>query len=69
MNETGYPKWVQRAPDIGAVLCTSSDEEKQLLADWKAEKEAEAQAAADAAQAAAAAAKEEAQLALKSKGK
>jgi len=31
-----YPKWVQRAPDIGAVLCLDEAEEKQLLDDWAA---------------------------------
>jgi hypothetical protein len=35
MNE--YPKWVQRAQHIGSVLCTTEDEEKQVLNDWKAE--------------------------------
>lgn len=31
-----YPKWVQRAPEIGAVLCLNEAEESQLLADWSA---------------------------------
>jgi len=32
-----YPKWVQRAPDIGAVLCANEAEEQKLLSDWGAE--------------------------------
>lgn len=40
-----YPKWVQRAAHIGAVLCTSEDEEKKLLADYAAEQAATAKAA------------------------
>lgn len=32
-----YPKWVQRAPYIGAVLCLNEEEETQLLADWEAQ--------------------------------
>lgn len=34
-----YPKWVQRAPHIGAVLCLTEEEEKQLLDDWKSQQE------------------------------
>jgi hypothetical protein len=47
MNE--YPKWVQRAPDIGAVLCLNAAEEKQLLDDWAAEQAGKAKAAETAA--------------------
>lgn len=43
-----YPKWVQRAPHIGAVLCLDADEEQKLLADWKAERAAAAKTAAEA---------------------
>lgn len=51
-----YPKWVQRTPDIGAVLCRNAKEEQKLAEDWEAEQlekaeEAAAQAEADAAQA------------------
>lgn len=60
-----YPKWVQRAPHIGPVLCRNKAEEDQLLADWHAEQEAEARKAAEAAEAEAAAAKEQAELTLK----
>lgn len=31
-----YPKWVTRAPGIGAVLCLDESEEKELLDDWAA---------------------------------
>ncbi len=30
-----YPKWVQRSPYVGAVLCANEAEETQLLADWE----------------------------------
>jgi hypothetical protein len=40
-----YPKWVQREPTIGAVLCLNEAEEKKLLDDWAAEKAAQAKAA------------------------
>lgn len=46
MADSDYPKWVQREEDIGAVLCLDADEEKQLLADWKAEKRRKAKAEA-----------------------
>lgn len=46
-----YPKWVQRAPDIGAVLCLSEAEERKLLDDWAAEQTAGAAKAAAAAEA------------------
>jgi hypothetical protein len=39
-----YPKWVQRAPDIGPVLCLTAEEEKRVLAEWEAEQAAKAQA-------------------------
>lgn len=31
-----YPKWVQRSPEIGAVLCKNKAEEDKLLADYDA---------------------------------
>ena len=53
-----YPKWVKRAPHIGAVLCLNEDEERKLLSDWDAEQlelaekaAAEAEAVAKAAEA------------------
>lgn len=60
-----YPKWVQRAPHIGAVLCQNAKEEQTLLGDWDAEKLAEAEAAAAEAQAGAAQAEEATKLSLK----
>jgi len=60
-----YPKWVQRAPHVGAVLCQSEDEEKQVMSDWKAEVEAGAKAAAAAVAKSEADAKAEAELVLK----
>ena len=63
MNE--YPKWVQRAPHIGAVLCLNAAEEKELMDAWSTEQEGKAEAAAKAAEADAAAAKEQAELTLK----
>lgn len=56
-----YPKFVQREPHIGAVLCQNEDEEKQLLGDWKAEKALAAKEAEEAA----AKAKKEAEEAAK----
>lgn len=44
-----YPKWVQRAAHIGAVLCQDEAEEKKLLADYDAEQKATAAAADEAA--------------------
>ena len=67
MNE--YPKWVQRDPSIGPVLCLNEKQERELLNTWDAEQEAKAQAEAEAAQKLAAEAKEEAQVVLKAKGK
>lgn len=32
-----YPRWVVRAPGIGAVLCLDADEERRLLAAFAAE--------------------------------
>ena len=60
-----YPKWVQRAPHIGAVLCLTSEEEKALIEDWEnlAVKEAEDKLAKALAEAEAAEA--EATLAVK----
>lgn len=63
-----FPKWVQRAPGIGAVLCQNQKEEDKLLADWDAEKLAEAEAANSEAQANAAQAEEAAKLTLKVQG-
>lgn len=63
-----YPKWVQRAPDIGAVLCKNAAEEKQLLDDWDAEQLEKAEAAAAEAKAGAAEAEEAAKLTLKTQG-
>jgi hypothetical protein len=37
-----YPRWVQRAPHIGHVLCHSAEEEAQLLGDYAAEQKAAA---------------------------
>lgn len=67
MNEN-YPKWVQRAPGIGAVLCNNVKEEQKLLEDWDAEKLKEAEAAAAEAQADAKEAEEGAKLTLKMQG-
>jgi hypothetical protein len=39
-----YPKWVQRAPDIGPVLCLTAEEEKRVLAEWEVEQAAKTQA-------------------------
>lgn len=60
-----YPKWVQRAPDIGAVLCLSEADEKKLLSDWADEQLEKEEAATKLVQAEADAAKEAAQIALK----
>jgi hypothetical protein len=65
VEQAQYPKWVQRAPDIGAVLCRNAAEEKELMDAWNAEQEANAKAAAEAAEKDAAAAKEQAELTLK----
>lgn len=67
MNE--YPKWVKRAPDIGAVLCLNEKEERELLNAWDTEQLEKAEAEAAAAQAEASAAQEAAQVVLKGKGK
>lgn len=42
-----YPKWVQRAPEIGAVLCLNEAEERQLLDDWATRNDAPAPQAAE----------------------
>jgi hypothetical protein len=42
-----YPKWVQRAPHIGAVLCTNAKEEQKLLEDWELEQMAAAEEAGE----------------------
>lgn len=60
-----YPKWVQRAPDIGPVLCLTPEDEKQLLDDWNGAALKEAEDALAKAQASAAEAKAEATLVLK----
>ncbi len=44
-----YPKWVQRDPNVGAVLCLNKGEEDKLLADWEAEGKHKADAEAKAA--------------------
>lgn len=46
--ENGYPKWVQRAPYIGAVLCLNAKEEQKLLEDWELEQMAAAEEAEQA---------------------
>lgn len=43
-----YPKWVQRSPNVGPVLCQDEAEEKALLDDWKAQEKARAKAQAEA---------------------
>jgi len=67
MNE--YPKWVQRSPHIGPVLCLSEKEERELLNTWETEQAEKAEAEAKKAEAEAAEAKQEAQVTLKAKGK
>lgn len=59
-----YPKWVQREPHIGAVLCLNKAEEAALLGDWNDAKLAVAKAEAEAAEKVAAEAKAEAELVL-----
>lgn len=60
-----YPKWVQRAPHIGPVLCLNAAEEKKLLDDWDAEQLAVAQEAAAAAEQLAKDAKAQAEIVIK----
>lgn len=60
-----YPKWVQRAPHIGAVLCLNDAEEKKLLDDWEVEKLAKAEAEAAEAERVAKAAEDAAKLSVK----
>jgi hypothetical protein len=60
-----YPKWVQREPDIGAVLCKNKAEEDKLMGDWAAEQVAKAEKVTKAAEEVAAAAKAQAELTLK----
>lgn len=72
MNEAGYPKWVQRAPHVGPVLCLTAAEEKHMLDDWNAEQVKAAEEAKAKAEAEAKEAKEAAELVLgggKAKGK
>lgn len=69
MAQSDYPKWVQRAPHIGAVLVTSAKEEETLLADWDAEQLAKAEEELAAAKADASAAQEAASVAVKGKTK
>lgn len=64
MNENNYPKWVQRGPDIGAVLCRNAKEEKDLMDAWDEEQLAKAEEATAEAEADAAKAKEVATLKL-----
>lgn len=59
-----YPKWVQRSPDIGAVLCRNAKEEKDLMESWDEEQLAKAEEAAAEAETDAAKAKEVATLKL-----
>ena len=49
-----YPKWIQRSKDLGPALATNEDEEKAIVAHWKAQekslkKQAETKAEAEAA--------------------
>jgi hypothetical protein len=69
MSNGEYPKWVTRAEGIGPVLCRSEKEERELLNSWETEQVEKAEAEAEAAKKLAAEAKEEAQIALKTKGK
>ena len=62
MNE--YPKWVQRTPDIGPVLCRNAKEEQKLLEDWDEEQLVKAEEATAEAQANAAEAREVASVTL-----
>lgn len=64
-----YPKWVQRDPSIGPVLCRNEKEERELLNAWDTEQEEKAQVEAEAAQKLAAEAEEAAKVALKQPGK
>jgi hypothetical protein len=59
-----HPKWVQREPTIGAVLCMNQAEEDALLLDWEERKLAAAQAGAAAAQAAAQAAQSQGEVTI-----
>jgi hypothetical protein len=43
-----YPKWVKRSYDTGPVLCSTQQEEDDLMSDWVKSRAAEAQAEADA---------------------
>jgi hypothetical protein len=69
MSNGEYPKWVTRAEGIGPVLCRNEKEERELLNAWETEQVEKAEAEAEAAKKLAAEAKEEAQVALKTKGK
>lgn len=62
-----YPKWITRAPGIGAVLVLNEKEEKQLQDDWDTEQLELAEKAAADAKAAALAAEEDAKVVLKAK--
>ena len=62
-----YPKWITRAPGIGAVLVLNDAEEKQLQDDWDTEQLELAEKAAADAKAAALAAEEDAKVVLKAK--
>jgi len=59
-----HPKWVQREPTIGAVLCMNQAEEDALLLDWEEQKLATAQAEAAAAQAAAQGAQRQSEITI-----
>lgn len=47
MSTNEYPKWVQRAPHIGLVLCLNAREEQKLLEDWELEQMAAAEETAE----------------------
>lgn len=61
-----YPKWITRAPGIGAVLVQNEKEETKLLEDWETEQLALAEADAATAKAAVTA-EDESKVVLKTK--
>lgn len=69
MSNGEYPKWVQRDPSIGPVLCRNEKEERELLNAWETEQVEKAEAEAEAAKKLAAEAEEAAKIALKQQGK
>ena len=62
-----YPKWITRAPGIGAVLVQNEKEEQKLLEDWEVEQLELAEKDAADAEAAAQAVKEDTKVVLKPK--